>query len=112
MLPTYDAFLVTHIVTDASETSTLKALGYKRLSDIPDHIPTVTWPWIAAGIGRIHRQGWMDEIFMHAAFSERINAGINHSRSSWKGKGRVSDDANFSRISCVLLFGCFEHLRQ
>lgn len=81
--------------------STLNALGLNRLSEIPDHIPTVTWKWIAAGIGRVNKEGWKDEIFLHAAFGERIDAGINRSRSSGKGKEKVNNNAEFSRISCV-----------
>ena len=81
--------------------STLKALGLKRLSEIPPHVPTVTWRWIAAGIGRANKDGWMDEIFWHAAFPERIDAGIDHSRSRWKGKEKATDNADFSRISCA-----------
>lgn len=99
LFPTYDASLVTHIITDTSMASTLNALGLNRLSEIPDHIPTVTWKWIAAGIGRVNKEGWKDEIFLHAAFGERIDAGINRSRSSGKGKEKVNNNAEFSRIS-------------
>ena len=103
MFPTYDASTVTHIITDASMVPTLKALGLKRLSEIPDHIPTVTWKWIAAGMGRLNKEGWMHEIFLHAAFRERIDAGIDYSRASWKGKAKANDKsfdaAEFSRIS-------------
>jgi len=80
-------------------TSTVTALGLKRLSEIPDHIPTVTWNWIVAGLGRANKEGWKEEVWMHAAFSERIDAGINHLRSKWKGKGKANDDVDFSRIS-------------
>jgi DNA polymerase lambda len=101
LLPTYEASLVTHIITDTSMTSTLNALGLKRLSEIPDHVPTVTWKWIEAGIGRVNKEGWKDEVFLHAAFHERMEAGINYSRPKWKGKEKANDNVDFSRISCV-----------
>ncbi|KAF5376697.1 hypothetical protein D9615_007866 [Tricholomella constricta] len=110
LLPRFDASQVTHIVTDAPFRSTLRALGLKRLSDIPDHIPTVTWDWIVSAIGRapiMTKEGLkvrMDETFMHAAFVERIDAGAKPRQApkdNGKGKGRVpaSDDMEFSRIS-------------
>jgi hypothetical protein len=107
LLPIYDASLATHIITDTSMISTLNALGLKRLTEIPDHIPTITWKWIEAGIGRVNKEGWKDEVFLHAAFHERMEAGIKHSR---KGKEKANDNADFSRISCVnfLMIGCVE----
>lgn len=79
LLPTYDPTIVTHIVTDAPRPATLRVLGYKRLSEIPDHIPTVDWSWILSAIGRVGRldkediKVKMEDVWLYAAFSERIN---------------------------------------
>jgi DNA polymerase lambda len=103
--------VITHIVTDAQERPTLRALGLKRLSDIPNHVPTVKWDWIAQAIGRtpvMSKDGVlrvrMDELFMHAAFSERIDAGREPMPSSSKRKGKEKAPANedISHISYVL----------
>lgn len=79
LIPSYDPTVVTHIVTDANKQPTLRALGYKRLSDIPDHIPTVKWSWIKSGITRLNRfdkediKIKLEDVWMHAAFSERMD---------------------------------------
>jgi hypothetical protein len=49
LVPEYDPLEVTHIVTDATEKTTLKALGLKSLPQIPEHIPIVKWSWVIAG---------------------------------------------------------------
>lgn len=105
LLPTYDASLVTHIVTDAQRRPTLRALGLRSLDDIPNHVPTVTWGWVISGLGRIPARGKlantgkgndieieaeaevnMDDVCMHAAFLERFDAGVDPgpSRASMK----------------------------
>jgi DNA polymerase lambda len=98
-MPKFDPTLVTHIVTDAQAQATLRALGLKTLDDIPDHIPTVKWSWIVSGIekapdvfgGQGTNDVELDEVWLHAAFSKRINAGISRviplsSRSRMKDK--------------------------
>ncbi|KAF8882840.1 hypothetical protein BD779DRAFT_905556 [Infundibulicybe gibba] len=108
LLPKYDRSLVTHIVTDAQLRPTLRALGLKSIKEIPDHIPTIKWNWIVSGIGRAPlfnaeiRNGVMDAVWMHAAFSERMEAGADvdnsfHGPSKTKGKAR--DTTEISRIS-------------
>lgn len=85
---------------------TLRALGLRKLSEIPSHIPTVVWSWVVSGIGRaptLTKGGLkvrMDEVWMHAAFSERIDAGLDLSTSS-KEKGIAGAEEDFSRISYV-----------
>lgn len=77
-MPAYDPTTVTHIVTDAPKPATLRALGYKRLSEIPGHIPTVKWSWILSAIGRVGRldkediMAKMEDVWLYAAFNERI----------------------------------------
>lgn len=106
--PSFDPSVVTHIVTDAKTTSTLKALGLKSLSDIPDHIPTVTWSWITSG-----NNGRLGYEFMHAAFASRIDADSSRAPMQGKGKGKevapqfaaneIAVDPEFSRIECARL---------
>lgn len=95
---------------------TLRALGLKRLEEIPEHVPTVKWGWIVSGIGRAPLMGKgelvpgkQDEVWLHAAFSSRINAGVNTAKSFnlGKGKARFQDVEEPSRISCVPLIGIF-----
>ena len=114
LIPRYDPAIVTHIVTDAGVRHTLRALSLKSLSDIPDNIPTVTWDWVVSGYGRTSKQkpklllgksdkgkgvaegdrgddsDSFDFEFMHAAFSERIDAG-----GRWKKirRGKQGGDA-------------------
>jgi hypothetical protein len=93
-------------------TTTLKALGLSRLSEIPERIPTITWSWIAAGRDMAENrlnakvkgkskktdnsQEEDQEIvlpheFLHAAFHERIRAGpsLNRENSNSQGKAIV-----------------------
>ncbi|KAF8624035.1 hypothetical protein AX15_006059 [Amanita polypyramis BW_CC] len=109
LIPKFDAAVVTHIVTDAQLRPTMRALGLKSLDDIPDHIPTVKWSWIVSGIGRtlgVLEGGSSDvkleEVWLHAAFSKRINAGISRASSSLskgKMKDRTIDISNISQFS-------------
>ena len=104
LVPRFDASTVTHIVTDAQKGPTLRALGLKSLDNIPDHIPTVKWSWvvscIGATLGNVADAG-PGEIWLHAAFSERIDAGIHRVNPLLKAKekGDNSDAVNVSHIS-------------
>ncbi|KAJ7143311.1 DNA polymerase lambda [Mycena crocata] len=93
--PVFDGSIVTHIVTDASPTTTLRALGVKKTAEIPDHIPVLTWSWVTDSID----DGRPAELFHYAAFSNRIPPASYLANSS-KGKGKqraVAGDE--SRIS-------------
>lgn len=107
LIPKFDPTVVTDIVTDAQVHPTLRALGLKTLDDIPDHIPTVKWGWIVSGIERAGdvsaAQGTseikLDEVWLHAAFSKRINAGILREMtfpSRTKMKDKTVDVSNIS----------------
>jgi DNA polymerase lambda len=76
---------------------TLRALGLKSLKDIPDHIPTVRWNWVLTVIGRDtltkeEIDAKLRDVWMHAAFSERMDAGytphISTSLPSFRKKGK------------------------
>ncbi|KAI0350568.1 hypothetical protein OH77DRAFT_1412881 [Trametes cingulata] len=122
LVPKYDPAEITHIVTDADERVFLRAIGLKKLADIPQHIPTVKWSWILSGFDRAPVQrrpdasgkgkapdhardqggsedDWeypMDYEFEHAAYKARIDAG----RTPWgeaarlKAEGAVRKDGN------------------
>jgi len=96
-MPEYDPKVTTHIVTDALMRPTLRALGLKALKDIPDHIPTVRWNWVLTVIGRgtltkEEIDAKLRDVWMHAAFSERMDAGYtphtSTSLSSFRKKGK------------------------
>ncbi|TFK29191.1 hypothetical protein FA15DRAFT_664515 [Coprinopsis marcescibilis] len=89
LIPQYDPKIVTHIVTDATVPPTLHALGLKKLEDIPDHIPTVKWSWVTAGISRSTRMSkpdldekLQDDLWQHAAFALRMEAGMKTTKSA------------------------------
>lgn len=98
VLPTFDPAVATHIVTEASQSMTLRALGLKSLSDIPLEIPTVRWGWVISGRpvsgekDKDKRQ--MDYEFMHAAFPSRMDAGRSFVSNKGGGKQKTGDDAN------------------
>ena len=97
LMAEYDPKITTHIVTDALTRPTLRALGLKALKDIPDHIPTVRWNWVLTVIGRAaltkeEIDAKLRDVWMYAAFSERMDAGytphIPTSLSSFRRKGK------------------------
>lgn len=113
-MPKYDPNVTTHIITDAQVHATLKALGLKRLKDIPEHIPTVTWDWVLTVLGSESylSQEQIDTklglTFMQAAFSERMEALPKATRSAAsfriKTKEKVLDEAQNDQPLCVFSF--------
>lgn len=91
----------THIVTEANQKMTLRALGLKSLSEIPLEIPTVKWSWVISGnpIPKEKDKRQMDYEFMHAAFPSRMDAGRSISGSKGKGKPKAGDDANRTLVT-------------
>ncbi|KDQ56029.1 hypothetical protein JAAARDRAFT_79538 [Jaapia argillacea MUCL 33604] len=125
LVPEYDPTTVTHIVTEASERPTLRALGLKSLKEIPNHIATVKWSWVISGYAKSagtlsKRQGKgkaeseprantkggnvdddgdespMDLEFLHAAFSSRVSAGPDFLLHARKGDGNVRNTKKLS----------------
>ncbi|TBU54960.1 hypothetical protein BD310DRAFT_826872 [Dichomitus squalens] len=88
LIPDYDPDQITHIVVskNTGAKALLKVIGLRRLKDIPQRIPTVTWDWIQTGFSAprdridvadeddplVYKMGWL---FEYAAYSERIDAG-------------------------------------
>ncbi|KAI0772384.1 DNA polymerase beta palm-domain-containing protein [Trametes elegans] len=52
LVPRYDPAQITHIVTDTSAGLLLRDIGLEKLSEIPQHIPTVKWSWVVSGVNR------------------------------------------------------------
>ena len=106
MLPKFDPATATHIVTEANEKNTLRALGLKSLSEIPQEIPTVYWSWVISGKqipGEKDKQQ-MDYEFMHAAFPSRMDAGRPLTSKS-KGKQKLAinaDQVQPGKTPCVV----------
>ncbi len=106
LVPDYHPEQTTHIVVHnkTSEERLLKAVGLKRLTEIPQRIPTVTWEWVTTGFdaprvrastlggkGKAPDRGGPEDVnreededplvfkmgwlFEYAAFSKRIDAG-------------------------------------
>lgn len=105
VLPKFDPATATHIVTEANEKNTLRALGLKSLSEIPLEIPTVYWSWVISGKqipGEKDKQQ-MDYEFMHAAFPSRMDAGRPLTA---KGKGKQTainvDQVQPGKTPCVV----------
>lgn len=121
LIPEFDVNAVTHIVSDASEATTLKVLGLKSWKPLPDHIPTVKWGWMVvamtrpssmskADVDRVLREKLCD----HAIVSDRMFAGMepivrrSGINKNVKGKGKEKEksasnsdvvDDGFSYIS-------------
>lgn len=80
-MPEFDPEVTTHVITDASVPTTLRALGLKNLWEIPNHIPTVRWSWLLSVLGKesVLSKREIDEklgdTWLHAAFSKRMDAG-------------------------------------
>ncbi|PCH43258.1 hypothetical protein WOLCODRAFT_132716 [Wolfiporia cocos MD-104 SS10] len=89
LVPVYDPAQMTHIVTDASAPVLLRALGLRSLEEIPKHIPTVTWDWVlsvrrpsesgkeTAANAEHGENAQTDYEIMHAAYKQRIDAGMS-----------------------------------
>ncbi|KAJ7630120.1 DNA polymerase lambda, partial [Mycena polygramma] len=98
LFPVFDSSLVTHIISEAAAIITVRALGYKKMSEVPAHIPIVKWTWVESGFDT----GKMDALWNHAAYPERIPPLDFPARSAkGKGKQRALPDAsaNSSRVS-------------
>ncbi|KAJ7123756.1 hypothetical protein C8R44DRAFT_620870 [Mycena epipterygia] len=68
LFPVFDPALVTHIVSEASEGPTLRALGLKKMKEIPRHIPVIRWNWVVSGM----ESDYPGPLFNFAAFKDRV----------------------------------------
>lgn len=111
LISRYDPATVTHIVTETSERATVNALGVKRLSEVPEHIPVIRWSWVTYGMSFRRDISPKDAdrklrkiLYNHAAFSERIpHIDFIPDSPPRKGKGKEKaktlDEQELSHIS-------------
>ncbi|KAJ7735899.1 hypothetical protein B0H16DRAFT_124593 [Mycena metata] len=93
LFPVFDPALVTHIISETSSPEPmLRALGLKKLGEVPDHIPIVKWNWVVSG-----QEGALGPLWEFAAYANRIPP-IDVPVRSGKGKERAIV-ADQSRIS-------------
>lgn len=115
----YDPATVTHIVTDAQLVPTLRALGLKKVSQIPEDTPTVKWSWVVDVLDVLdkedRRRHMVEAAFSCAAFASRLKIIDRQSMPSrsfrFQGKGKakateIDQDPDIevieaSHISCV-----------
>lgn len=89
----------------------MKALGIKKFSDIPNHIPTIRWDWVVQGFGRKptlirgESRVKMPEFWEHGTFGERLDVGVEKAvRDKGKRKSLAiapQGSEDVSRISYV-----------
>ncbi|KAK0446787.1 hypothetical protein EV421DRAFT_1791382 [Armillaria borealis] len=94
--PHFDPKVVTEIVV--SEVCPLGTLlrkcGLRRISDIPDHIPTLKWEWVSNRIGQAEKGPDRNVTLLsydrHPAYHERFHAGLEGYTASGERIGQVS----------------------
>ncbi|KAF6750405.1 hypothetical protein DFP72DRAFT_911075 [Ephemerocybe angulata] len=112
LISRYDPATVTHIVTETSVRATVNALGVKRLSEVPEHIPVIRWSWVGYGMSFRRDISPKDAdrklrkiLYNHAAFGERIpHIDFVPDSPPRKGKGKEKaietlDEQELSHIS-------------
>ncbi|KAK0467096.1 DNA polymerase lambda [Desarmillaria tabescens] len=94
--PHFDPNVVTHIVvrSTCSLGTLLSKCGLRRISDIPDHIPTLTWDWVSNCIGQAEkgpdRNVRLPSYDLYAAYHERFYAGLEGYTASGERIGQAS----------------------
>ncbi|KIY71874.1 Nucleotidyltransferase [Cylindrobasidium torrendii FP15055 ss-10] len=74
LVPVFDPNVVTHIIISGRDCGSGKVAdkaGYKKMSDVPLSIPTLTWDWIADGISFGKMPEHWDAGGKYIAFPER-----------------------------------------
>ncbi|KAJ3762525.1 hypothetical protein EV360DRAFT_35487 [Lentinula raphanica] len=122
VIPKYEPEQITHIVVDKvlGQNSFLRATGLPKISEIPDHIPILTWQWIVDLIdnnpfprkGKTIKIRQVSTLFEYGAYSNRLPpvSAVSTVTKVHQPKGAAKqegDNGDFSRISYVdFLFGC------
>ncbi|KAF8994880.1 hypothetical protein BDQ17DRAFT_1251265 [Cyathus striatus] len=79
LAPKFDPSTVTHVIACCTLGTAVDAMGLKSWREIPDHIPTVNWNWVADSlcIKEMTKEEFDEhQIFQYAAFVERIDVGV------------------------------------
>ncbi|KAK0188998.1 DNA polymerase lambda [Armillaria mellea] len=94
--PHFDPKVVTEIiVSEVCPLGTLlRKCGLRRISDIPDHIPTLKWEWVSDRIGQAEKGPDRNVTLLpydrHPAYHERFHAGLEGFTASGERIGQVS----------------------
>ncbi|KAJ3717229.1 DNA polymerase lambda [Lentinula guzmanii] len=82
IIPKYEPDRITHIVVDRklNPISFLKATGLKKLNEVPEHIPILTWQWVVALIDnnpfprnrKVPKIRPVSNLFEYGAYSSRL----------------------------------------
>lgn len=99
----FDPKVVTEIIV--SEVCTLSTLlgkcGLRRISDIPDHIPTLKWEWVSNRIGQAEKGPDRNVTLLpydrHPAYHERFHAGLEGYTASGERIGQISSTKKRTR---------------
>ncbi|PBK99506.1 hypothetical protein ARMGADRAFT_919392 [Armillaria gallica] len=94
--PHFDPKVVTEIIVSevCSLGTLLRKCGLRRISDIPDHIPTLKWEWISNRIGQAEKGPDRNVTLLpydrHPAYHERFHAGLEGYTASGERIGQVA----------------------
>ncbi|KAJ3971993.1 hypothetical protein EV361DRAFT_908160 [Lentinula raphanica] len=114
VIPKYEPEQITHIVVDKvlGQNSFLRATGLPKISEIPDHIPILTWQWIVDLIdnnpfprkGKTIKIRQVSTLFEYGAYSNRLPpvSAVSTVTKVHQPKGAAKqegDNGDFSRIS-------------
>ncbi|KAJ4480856.1 DNA polymerase lambda [Lentinula aciculospora] len=104
---------ITHIVVDKNlgQNSFLNATGLKKLTDVPEHIPILTWQWVVDMMdnnpfpknGKFTKIRQVSSLFEYGAYPNRlppvtITANTNSHEQTCVSK-QEAEDGDFCRIS-------------
>ncbi|KAK0202659.1 DNA polymerase lambda [Desarmillaria ectypa] len=94
--PHFDSNDVTHIIVSLTCPlgTLLRKCGLRRISDIPDHIPTLKWTWVSDCIGKAEkgpdRSVRLPSYERYPAYHERFHAGLEGYTASGERIGQAS----------------------
>ncbi|KAF8824638.1 hypothetical protein HHX47_DHR8000054 [Lentinula edodes] len=113
VVPRYQPDHITHIVVDKNlgQNSLLKATGLEKLTDVPDHIPILTWQWVVDMMdmnpflnnGKVLKIRQVSSLFEYGAYPNRLPPVSISATSKYFEQKRApqegDEDRDFSRIS-------------
>ncbi|KAJ3850719.1 DNA polymerase lambda [Lentinula lateritia] len=113
VVPRYQPDQITHIIVDKTlgQNSFLKATGLQKLTDVPDHIPILTWQWVVDMMdmnpflnnGKVLKIRQVSSLFEYGAYPNRLPPVSISATSKYFEQKRApqlrDEDRDFSRIS-------------
>ncbi|KAG7439775.1 uncharacterized protein BT62DRAFT_912418 [Guyanagaster necrorhizus] len=101
--PHFDPNIVTHIIVSptCSLGTLLSKCGLRRISDIPDHVPTLKWDWVSRCIGTAekgpNRNVRLPSYDRFPAYYERFHAGLEGYTASGEKIGQAPSKRPMNR---------------